>query len=376
MTGSPFPALHELPPLSPSCLSFFMDDFPGGPPPPKVGPLQSTESPEAFRRLTPMSLYGSPGTAHTPESIAHLSPIPEHIWAPRGSTSTTIPTNNFSSRQYVPSTACHDAHGQYTELLPANTDYPILGEGWAPQSPCDPLLIPTTFSPTSSVSALSPSYTTLTPSTPHLVASFLGTGHVSGQHPIPSVPEEPSSHVGHGWQLGAPSSSSGASLWPVQQSSDPTRKSATRTGPVSPSGIEVWQSLTGAAATTIRRRSTSRSPLNDSSTANNNSSPQHSKNTLSRRSPKHRARRTSDDNLLGLGVRRQWAKGLGSAGRGNRCSAVAMEEEEAHNISRESVVEFECVNKSKSEVNSVNTNLDDISQKDQRHEDYQVPSGE
>lgn len=365
-----------------------MDDLPGGPPPPKVGPLQPTASPDAYRRLTPMSLYGSPGTARTPEAAARLSPIPEHAWrAPSGSSALPDQHTSFSSRLYnEPSSACHETHGQYIELIATNTDYPILGEGWAPQSPCDPLLIPTTFSPTCSLPVLSPSYTTLTPSTPHLVASFLGSGHVSGHQPIPSVPEAPSSHLGHYWQLPVSTSSSSAvgtsSQWQTQQSSDPGLQITPAVGPVSPSSIEVWQSLGATQAiTTTRRRSTSRSPLNESSKAANSlSPPQHFTNKIipvSRRSPKHRVRRTSDDSLPVSGIGQQWAKGLGLVGRGDRCSAVAMEEDEAHNNSHESVIDRESVNSSVSEVISVNTKLDEVTASALgQQQEYQVPSGE
>ena len=334
-----------------------------------------------------MSFYGSPGTSTNPDAGSqHPSPLLEQTWSIPNNSSAPAVQNPPPVHQHASSSDYHEPHGHYTELLPANVGHPILGGEWAPQSPSDPLLIPTTFSLSCSLPVLSPSYDTLTPSTPHLVASFLGTGHISGQQPIPSVPVEPSRQFGHGWEVGPGTSSSTLETqrWlDVQATSsvDPDWTS-TAVGCVSPSGAEVWQGLsTGPPLPppANRRRSTSRSPLNDT-TITTAISPEEERvdsrrNAARLRSPKGRTRIPHPDaSLPASGVRQQWAT-YESCGRSKECSVVAMEEEEAQNNSRdESLGHVESVNNSKSEITSVSTNIEKVCEEGSK-QSVQVPSG-
>lgn len=410
MTGSLGPLLQPPPPLlSPPCFSpLYMDDFPGGPPPQtKVGPHHNIASPDGggMRRLTPMSFYGSPGTSTNPDAGSqHQSPNLEQTWSlpPNNSPgmSTILHNNNQAPahHQHTSSSDYHEPQGQYTELLPANIANPILGGEWPPQSPSDPLLIPTTFSLACSLPALSPSYDTLTPSTPHLVASFLGTGQVSAQQqPNLSVPVEQTNRQFGCWHLQqqqpGPSSSStlDTQRWldvqPTSSSVDPADWTITTTsvGCVSPAGAEVWQGLSSSAPASVfaphptapvvdsRRRSTSRSPLNDTISASRVDTTRTRRSARLLRSPKTRTRIPPPDaRLAGIGGGQRWAHESSS---GEVCSVLDMEEEEAQNDSRdESLLNIESVNNSKSEITSVNTNIEKVCQ-DLPKQTVQVPLG-
>ena len=367
MTGSQNPDSLDLPLLSPICLSLFMDDCSDSHLVNNVSLQQTTTSAESnVPKSGPDIIVDR--TATNFETLNDRTQLAKSTSILTPLVNATL-VNTEQLRNLPP--VYQRAHGHFNELLSAHTNQPqpLLGEEWAPQSPPDPLLIPTTFSPTCSSGALSPCYTTLTPATPHLAAQFLGSGQLS----VPLVPAAPNKQFGHGCDVaaGTPSSLSTLSIGQPKAARDPELWGKAPTGSVSPLGAEVWQNLERASAPPLRR-STSRSPLSER--ASPCLPPYRSKSVTTKYNLKCRTQRTTDDKVPVSGVGQQWTKGFGNVGRGSQCSTEAMEEEDTHNKSRESLATVESDNNSKHSEYSVQTDIDP-SLDDARHEKVHVPSG-